>query len=103
MYVSIQCLCTFLFLTKRWWLCAGVNGYVSGSMYKKLDGQRWVRNTIVTVLLLFGPTFVVWAFLNSVAWAYGSAQALPPSTVALLLVIYVLGTQSVHIVAYCFV
>lgn len=77
-----------------------MNGYVSGSMYKKLDGQRWVRNTVITALLLFGPIFVMWAFLNTVAWAYGSAQALPPSTVILLLVIYLLG-MSVLLFVVC--
>jgi len=30
------------------------------------------------------PFFLVWAFVNSVAWAYGSTQALPWGTVLLL-------------------
>ncbi len=30
------------------------------------------------------PFFLVWSFVNSVAWAYGSTQALPWQTIILL-------------------
>ena len=30
------------------------------------------------------PFFIVWALVNSIAWAYGSTQALPWGTVILL-------------------
>jgi len=39
---------------------------------------------ILFILLSSAPFFVVWSFVNSVAWAYGSTQALPWETVILL-------------------
>jgi transmembrane 9 superfamily protein 1 len=64
---------------------------VSGRLYKQLGGETWVWNTVLTGWLLCGPVFCVWAVLNSIAWAYGSAQALPASTVAILLSLWLLG------------
>lgn len=39
-----------------------------------------------TILWLFesGPFLIVWSFLNTLAWIYGSTQALPWSTIILL-------------------
>jgi len=39
---------------------------------------------IVCVCVCLGPFFIVWSIVNSVAWAYGSTQALPWGTVLLL-------------------
>ena len=36
------------------------------------------------LFLLSVPFFLVWAFVNTIAWAYGSTQALPWGTVMLL-------------------
>jgi len=34
------------------------------------------------------PFFLIWSFVNSVAWAYGSTQALPWGTVVLLAMLW---------------
>ena len=39
-----------------------------------------------------GPLVVVWSVLNSIAWRWGSTQALPFGTVIALIVIYALST-----------
>jgi transmembrane 9 superfamily protein 1 len=61
-----------------------ISGYVAANMYKKMGGENWVWNINLTSALFAGPFFVVWSFVNSVAWAYGSTQALPWGTVVLL-------------------
>jgi len=40
-------------------------------------------------LLFSGPTFFVWCVENSISWAYNSTQALPYTTVMLLLALFV--------------
>ncbi|KAG1714192.1 Transmembrane 9 superfamily member 1 [Nymphon striatum] len=51
-----------------------IAGYVSASMYKKMGV----------------PFFTIWSIQNSVAWAYSSTQALPVTTIILLLFIWLL-------------
>ena len=55
----------------------GIAGYVSGAFYRQLGGTDWVLNVGVTFGLFTGPTFLVWAYLNTVALFYGSSAALP--------------------------
>eukprot|EP00672_Neobodo_designis_P001979 CAMPEP_0174879856 /NCGR_PEP_ID=MMETSP1114-20130205/83469_1 /TAXON_ID=312471 /ORGANISM="Neobodo designis, Strain CCAP 1951/1" /LENGTH=586 /DNA_ID=CAMNT_0016115251 /DNA_START=150 /DNA_END=1910 /DNA_ORIENTATION=+ len=73
-------------------LTAVVAGYVSGGMYRKLNGTVWVHNVLVTVTLFVGPAFAVWAFLNTVAIVYGSTAALPFGTIVALFALYFLVT-----------
>ena len=73
-------------------LTAVLAGFTSGSMYKKLGGTVWVNNVLVTVALFVGPVFIVWAFLNTVAIAYGSTAALPFGTIVALFALYFLVT-----------
>ncbi|XP_067928632.1 transmembrane 9 superfamily member 1-like [Watersipora subatra] len=62
-----------------------VSGYVAAGMYKKMEGERWVWNINLTSCLFAVPLFVVWSIINSVAWAYGSTQALPWTTILFLM------------------
>lgn len=73
-------------------LTAVIAGYVSGSFYKKLGGTEWVHNVLLTVTLVVGPFFVVWAYLNTVAIFYGSTAALPFGTIVALFALYFLVT-----------
>lgn len=73
-------------------LTAVIAGYVSGSMYKKLNGTAWVHNVLVTVTLFVIPVFIVWAFLNTVAIFYSSTAALPFGTIVALFALYFLVT-----------
>ncbi|ELT97180.1 hypothetical protein CAPTEDRAFT_172435 [Capitella teleta] len=65
-------------------LTSCVSGYVAANYYKKMGGENWVWNINLTSALFAVPFFVVWSFVNSVAWFYGSTQALPWGTVILL-------------------
>jgi len=80
-------------------LYEAINGYVSASMYKKLGGEKWVWNVMLAAGLLLGPIFGVWAILNTVAWSYNSAQALPVGTVIVLMLIWLCGMS----ISYAFV
>ena len=67
-----------------------VAGYVAGSHYKKLGGDQWVHNVLITCGLFVLPVFVIWSILNSVAWAQGSTSALPAGTVVGLFALFLL-------------
>ncbi|CAL1288739.1 unnamed protein product [Larinioides sclopetarius] len=67
---------------------SGVAGYVSASMYKQMGGRLWVWNINLTSFLFSGPFFIIWSIQNSIAWAYASTQALPASTITLLLAVW---------------
>ncbi|VDH93407.1 transmembrane 9 superfamily member 1, partial [Mytilus galloprovincialis] len=68
---------------------SGIAGYVAANMYKVLGGDNWVWNLNLTSCLFAAPFFMVWAFVNSVAWGYGTTQALPWQTVVLLMCLWV--------------
>jgi hypothetical protein len=53
-------------------LTAGVSGYVSTTLYQAFGGQKWAANAVLTTTLFTGPFFCVFAFVNSVAWHFGS-------------------------------
>ncbi|KAG7266189.1 hypothetical protein CRUP_016965 [Coryphaenoides rupestris] len=71
-------------------LTSCVSGYVSCSFYTQIHGQRWVWNIILTSSLFSAPMFLTWSVVNSVHWWSGSTQALPATTVLLLLGAWVL-------------
>lgn len=67
-----------------------VSGYVSNSIYKQLNGERWAWNLVLTASLFSVPFFVIWSVVNTIAWSYQSTQALPFTTVLLLMLIWLL-------------
>ncbi|XP_053477406.1 transmembrane 9 superfamily member 1 [Ictalurus furcatus] len=71
-------------------LTSCVSGYCSCSFYTQIHGHRWVWNIILTSTLFSAPLFLTWSVVNSVHWWSGSTQALPASTVLLLLGAWVL-------------
>ena len=76
-------------------LTSCVAGYVSSSFYRKLNnnknnGDRWVRNIVLTSCLFTLPLFTVWLIINTVHWYAGSTQALPFTTIILLIFIWIL-------------
>ncbi|XP_022054641.2 transmembrane 9 superfamily member 1 [Acanthochromis polyacanthus] len=71
-------------------LTSCVSGYVSCSFYTQINGQRWVWNIILTSSLFSAPLFLTWSVVNSIHWWSGSTQALPATTVLLLLGAWVL-------------
>lgn len=93
---SVQSALVFLYATT-----AGVAGFVAGSMRRKFVGEQqvngggagsWPRNAVLTATLFFGPLFLVFCFLNSVAIAYGSISALPAGTIVLFAFLWILLT-----------
>eukprot|EP01060_Flectonema_neradi_P015823 TRINITY_DN2246_c1_g2_i1.p1 TRINITY_DN2246_c1_g2~~TRINITY_DN2246_c1_g2_i1.p1 ORF type:complete len:572 (+),score=88.54 TRINITY_DN2246_c1_g2_i1:41-1756(+) len=71
-------------------LTAIASGYTSGSFYKKLGGEQWVHNVLLTCGLFVLPVFIIWSVLNSIAWAKGSTSALPAGTVFALFALFLL-------------
>jgi len=71
-------------------LTSCVSGYVSARMYKQMNGDQWVWNINLTACLFTVPFFLTWSTINSVAWAYGSTQALPVSTIIVLMLVWII-------------
>ncbi|XP_013790839.2 transmembrane 9 superfamily member 1-like, partial [Limulus polyphemus] len=66
-----------------------IAGYVSAKMYKQMGEDKWVSNVHLTCCVFAVPFFIIWSVQNSIAWAYNSTQALPYTTIILLLAIWV--------------
>lgn len=79
-------------------LTSFIAGYVSSFMYQQMQGAQWVMNINLTSCLFSVPFFVIWSVQNSVAWAYTSTQALPVSTIILLLAIWLLIGYPLNII-----
>jgi transmembrane 9 superfamily protein 1 len=70
-------------------LTSCIAGYISARTFKQMNGERWVWNINLTACLYTVPFFLTWSLLNSVAWAYGSTQALPATTVIILGLVWI--------------
>ncbi len=57
-----------------------------------MNGTNWVWNILLTASLFSLPFFTVWSTVNTVAWYYKATQALPWTTVLLLIIIWLLST-----------
>ncbi|ESO96693.1 hypothetical protein LOTGIDRAFT_174735 [Lottia gigantea] len=66
-----------------------ISGYIAANNFRKMGGSNWVWNINLTSSLFALPFFLVWALINSVAWGYGTTQALPWTTVVLLMALWV--------------
>jgi hypothetical protein len=66
---------------------------MSGRMYRQLQGEHWTWNIILTANLFTVPFFVIWCIINSFAWAHGTTQALPYTTVLILAFMWLLGKE----------
>ncbi|XP_061877222.1 transmembrane 9 superfamily member 1 [Entelurus aequoreus] len=71
-------------------LTSCVSGYVSCRFYTQMNGKRWVWNIVLASSLFSAPLFLTWSVVNSIHWCSGSTQALPATTVLLLLGAWVL-------------
>jgi len=70
-------------------LTSCVSGYVSAKIYKQMNGVAWVWNINLTACIYTVPFFLTWSVINSVAWGYGSTQALPFTTILVLGLVWV--------------
>lgn len=71
---------------------ASIAGYVSGYYYKMFGGVQWNRNVLLTAFIFSGPMVGTFSVLNTIAMAYRSTQALPFSTIFLIIVLWALVT-----------
>jgi transmembrane 9 superfamily protein 1 len=69
---------------------SGVCGFVSSSMFRKMGGRGWVWNIILSASLFAVPFFLIWSLVNSVAWYHLSTQALPFTTIFLIMLVWLL-------------
>eukprot|EP00914_Ancora_sagittata_P031232 GHVO01063172.1.p1 GENE.GHVO01063172.1~~GHVO01063172.1.p1 ORF type:complete len:409 (+),score=36.82 GHVO01063172.1:185-1411(+) len=58
-------------------LTSFIAGYISANLYKRLGGEKWAWNIIVTSCMFLGPVSVVWYTINFIALIYKSTAALP--------------------------
>ncbi|ETO15621.1 hypothetical protein RFI_21749 [Reticulomyxa filosa] len=58
-------------------LTASIGGHVSGTLYIQMGGQKWATNAVLTACIFPIPFFAIFVVVNSIAWAYNSAMALP--------------------------
>lgn len=65
----------------------GIAGKVAGVWYKRMGGadSGWLSCALLTSSLFSLPSFLVFAFVNSVAISWGSSAALPAGTIMLIL------------------
>jgi transmembrane 9 superfamily member 1 len=70
-------------------LTSGISGYVSARTYRQMNGDKWVWNINLTACLYSVPFFTIWSIVNTAAWIYGSTQALPITTILLLLFVWI--------------
>lgn len=67
-----------------------IAGYVSANLFKNIGGHNWVWNIVLTSSFFALPFFCVWSFVNTVAWIYQSTQALPFTTIVLIMCIWLI-------------
>lgn len=67
-----------------------IAGFVSTRLYRQMEGQTWAWNIVATSCVFTAPFFIIWSTVNSFAWFHGSTQALPATTIVLLILIWML-------------
>lgn len=72
-------------------LTSCIAGFVSSNLFKKIGGHNWVWNVVLTSSFFAMPFFLVWSFVNTVAWIHQSTQALPFTTIVLIMCIWLVG------------
>ncbi|KAG8389658.1 hypothetical protein BUALT_Bualt01G0001800 [Buddleja alternifolia] len=65
-----------------------IAGYVSGGMYSRHGGKKWIKSMILTASLFPFLCFGIGFILNTVAIFYGSLAAIPFGTMVVVFVIW---------------
>eukprot|EP00183_Erythrolobus_madagascarensis_P000974 CAMPEP_0185847982 /NCGR_PEP_ID=MMETSP1354-20130828/3022_1 /TAXON_ID=708628 /ORGANISM="Erythrolobus madagascarensis, Strain CCMP3276" /LENGTH=639 /DNA_ID=CAMNT_0028548321 /DNA_START=229 /DNA_END=2148 /DNA_ORIENTATION=- len=82
---------------------AGLAGYVSGSVYKQMEGRMWMRNAVLAAALFCGPVFVIFALLNSVSVLFlDSARVVPLWSALVVVILWAVVTFPLTIVGSIF-
>jgi transmembrane 9 superfamily protein 2/4 len=78
-----------------------VSGYVTARMYKTFKGKAWQYATLCTALGYPGLCFIMFFILDLMAWSYGSSDAVPFTTIVVLLMMWFgVSTPLVFLGAY---
>jgi len=82
-------------------LMGSVNGYVTARLYKTFKGKAWQYATLCTALGYPGLCFSLFFILDLIAWGYGSSDAVPFTTMLVLIVLWFgISTPLVFLGAY---
>ncbi|CAJ1950349.1 unnamed protein product [Cylindrotheca closterium] len=82
-------------------LMGAVAGYVAARMYKTFKGKAWQYATLCTALGFPGLCFVMFFTLDLMAWGYESTDAVPFTTIVVLLMMwFCISTPLVFLGAY---
>lgn len=65
------------------------NGFYTAKYYKYMGGKHWALNLVTSSVLFPITMFLVWSFLNSLAWSYGSTAALPFTTIFFIIFLWI--------------
>jgi len=68
-------------------LTSVVGGFVAGSYFKQMGGEKWAWNIVMVATLLTVPVTCVFAYVNTVALIYGVTAAVPFETIMIVLAI----------------
>jgi len=66
-------------------LSSVIGGFVAGSFFKQMGGEKWAWNVVLVSTLLTIPVIIVFAYANSVAIGYGVTAAVPWDTIVIVL------------------
>merc|ERR1712157_451564 len=82
-------------------LMGSIAGYTTARLYKTFKGRSWQRATSLTALLFPGVCFSVFFVLDVMAWTQRSTDAVPFTTMVVLLVLWFgISTPLVFLGAY---
>ena len=70
-------------------LMGSVNGYVTARLYKTFKGKAWQFATLCTALGFPGLCFGLFFLLDIIAWIYGSSDAVPFTSMLVLVVLWI--------------
>ena len=82
-------------------LMGSVAGYVTARMYKTFKGKAWQKATVVTAFGFPGLCFAAFFLMDIMAWTQGSSDAVPFTTMLVLLILWFgISTPLVFVGAY---
>jgi len=69
-------------------LTSVIGGYVAGTIFKQMGGEKWHWNIIMVLTLFTLPLTVVFSFVNTAAIFSGVTAAVPAKTIIIILCIF---------------
>jgi hypothetical protein len=69
---------------------AGISGFVSANFYKKIGGENWTWNIVLTSAVFTVPALTVALIVNTVAYGYHSTAAVDLGTAFIVFLIWLL-------------